>query len=309
MTLPLFDLHCDTAYEMRRRNQSLVKNTLAVSLKRAKGFSRYTQVMALWTDRTLSDEEGWTAFEAMLTNLKSDPSIACKAARIVTDYRDTSDSPTLILAVEDARILAGNLSRVGLLWDAGVRILTPLWKGETSIGGSHDTDTGLTEFGHTALKSAVELGMILDISHASVQSADEIFELSRAAGRPVIASHSNSHAICPVSRNLSDRQVRQIIDCDGLIGLNLYGAFLSTDRDVTARDLLPHIEHFLSLGAKDILCLGCDMDGCTLPPDIPTLDALPRLADYMLAHGYSESLVQAIFWENANRFAKRYLTT
>lgn len=294
---------------MLRRGQSLAKNSLAVSLEKAKCFSHYTQIMALWTDHILSDEEGWTAFEAMLKNLKDDPSVACGDARIVTDYRDTSNAPTLILAVEDARILAGDLSRVKTLWGAGVRILTPLWKGVTSIGGSHDTDKGLTEFGRTALEHAVDLGMILDISHASVESADEIFEISRRAERPVIASHSNSYAICPVSRNLSDRQVRQILDSGGVIGLNLYGAFLSTHEGATAHDLLSHIEHFLSLGAQDALCLGCDMDGCTLPPDIPALDALPRLADDMLAHGYSESLVRAIFSENADRFATRYLTT
>ncbi len=294
---------------MLRRGQSLAKNNLTVSLEKANCFSHYTQVMALWTDHILSDEDGWTAFETMLNNLKDDPSVACGDARIVTDYQGTSDSPTLILAVEDARILAGDLSRVRTLWDAGVRILTPLWKGVTSIGGSHDTDKGLTQFGRAALEHAVDLGMILDISHASVESADEIFEISRRAGRPVIASHSNSYAICPVSRNLSDRQVRQILDCGGVIGLNLYGAFLSTDEGATAHDLLSHIEHFLSLGAANALCLGCDMDGCTLPPDIPALDALPRLANYMLTHGYSESLVRAIFSENANRFAKRYLTT
>lgn len=294
---------------MYRRAQPLAKNDLAVSLERAECFSRYTQIMALWTDHALSDEEGWSAFEAMLVNLKCDPSITCGDARILTDYRAATESPSLILGVEDARILAGDLLRVRTLWDAGVRILTPLWKGVTSIGGSHDTDVGLTEFGRAALQSAAELGMILDISHASVRSADEIFELSGQVGRPVIVSHSNSHAICPVSRNLSDRQVAQILACGGVIGLNLYGAFLSTDKNATARDLLLHIEHLLSLGAADALCLGCDMDGCTLPPDIPALDALPRLADYMLAHGYSESLVRAIFSDNADRFARRYLTT
>ena len=308
MKLSLFDLHCDTAYEMQRRGQPLTKNNLAVSLGNAEKFTKYVQVMAIWTDHNLSDEEGWSAFENILQHLQNDPAVRCGDARIVTAHPDVLDVPTLLLGVEDARILADRIERVDALWDAGVRILTPLWKGMTSIGGSHDTDKGLTAFGRAALERAVDLGMILDISHASVASADEILEISRQVGRPVIASHSNSHTVCPVSRNLSDRQVAQIIESGGVIGLNLYGAFLKSDGNATAKDIIPHIAHFLSLGAENALCLGCDMDGCTLPPDIPSLDALPRLADALLATGYSESLIRKLFFGNAERFAKTYLT-
>ena len=297
MRLSLFDLHCDTAYEMLRQKQSLQENALAVSLKKAAIFDRYVQVMAHWTDSALDDESGWIQFHAMLNNLKNDP--ALKKAK--------NHSPTLLLAVEDARILAGKLERADELYHLGVRILTPLWKGETCIGGSHDTSSGLTGFGKTALSRAAKLGMILDISHASEKSAKEIFDVAKEHRRPVIASHSNAHAICPVSRNLKKDQIQAVVDCDGVIGINLHRHFLSKDGNAKINDILAHIAYFLENGAEDHLALGCDMDGCELPKEIPDLSKLPILADAMQKANYSETLIEKIFYQNAYSFAQKYL--
>lgn len=307
MELSLFDLHCDTAYEMLKQKQPLADNSLAVSLKKAEGFRRYVQVMALWTDHRIGDEDGWLQYLAMRSNLLGDSALQTGAARIVTRYPEADEkSPTLILAVEDARILAEKIERVDLLYSHGIRILTPLWKGVTCIGGSHDTDTGLTIFGKRALARAAELGMILDLSHASRASANDMLEIAACYSRPVVATHSDAYAVCPVSRNLRDEQVLAILRSGGVIGLNLYGAFLKADGNATAEDLIPHIEHFLSLGGEDALCLGCDMDGCDLPPDVPDLSALPRLAELLQERNYPDRLIQKIFFENADRFAKQY---
>ena len=306
MKLSLFDLHCDTAGEMLRQGQGLACNSLAVSLEKASVFQSYIQVMAHWTPYRLNDEDGWIHFERMLQNLKNDPAIADKKAILSTVCPKKDHLPTLLLAVEDVRIVAGKLARIDTLYQNGIRIITPLWKGLTHIGGSHDTNDGLTEFGKKALQRAARLGIVLDVSHASVQSANDIFEICAAEGRPVIASHSNVYDICPVSRNLHRDQIRAIMESDGLIGINLYKGFLKKDGMATCEDALRHIEYFLEFGAKEHLALGCDMDGCDLPPDVPDVSVLPRLADLMQSHGYSQDLIHALFYGNAYRFAQAY---
>lgn len=308
MKLSLFDLHCDTAIEMLRQKQPLSCNRLAVSLQKAACFSEYVQVMAHWTDHSLSDEDGWVQFCQMNDNLRRDPTLLNGNAQIVTTMeKSESHIPRLLLAVEDARILANREERVQLLYDRGIRILTPLWAGATCIGGSHNTHEGLTSFGRRALTAAVSMGMILDISHASEESAEEIFEIADAYSRPVMASHSNAYEICPVSRNLKDGQIQSILKFDGIIGINLYRYFLRKDGNATAEHALPHIDHFLALGAEKHLALGCDMDGCDLPEDIPDVSALPHLAELMLRQNYPENLVQDIFYNNALRFAEKHL--
>lgn len=308
MSFDLFDLHCDTAYEMLRTGQSLTDNRLAVSLTGAKKvFSRYVQIMAHWTDDALSDEAGWEQLLAMHRHLLQDDAIREGHAVIATTIPSDANLPTLLLSVEDARVLANKIERVDTLFQMGFRFLTPLWAGSTCIGGSHDTDVGLTDFGKRALSRAVELGMLLDISHASLASSEEILALSAAQGRPAIASHSNVYDVRPVSRNLQAWQVEALLRCDGIIGLNLHVPFLTDQTDATVDDVLRHVDAFLAMGAEKALCLGGDMDGAWLPTAFDKVEKLSQLAEEMLRRNYSEDTVRGMFFENAHRFACKHL--
>lgn len=307
MNLSLFDLHADTAWAMYQFKQPLGENELAVSLKNAEKYKRYIQTMALWTSPKLSDDEGYNHLLAMVENLKNDPALLDDKAELCSscptrDARATS----LILSVEDARVLGGHVERVAELAALGVKSVIPMWSGETCMGGSHNTNVGLTDFGKCATKEMLAYGMVLDISHASEATSNDIFELSAAHNAPVIASHSNAYAICPVSRNLKDWQTSAILASGGIIGLNLYRAFLEEDGEATLDSIQRHIEHFLSLGAEKALALGCDMDGAELLTAIPNLASLDRLAEHLAARGYSQTLIDDLFFENAYRFAQKH---
>ena len=307
MKLSLFDLHADTAWAMYRSGQLLRSNSLAVALDKVQKYERYIQTMALWTSPKRSDDEGWHELLAVVENLKCDPSLQSGEAELCS-FCPTRDSnkASLLLSVEDARVLDGHLERVAELADLGVKSVIPMWSGETCIGGSHNTSIGLTDFGKRAAREMLSHGMILDISHASVESSKDIFEISTACGKPVIASHSNAHAICPVSRNLYDWQIDAIVASGGVIGINLFRLFLEENGEATLDSILRHIEYFLSRGAENTLALGCDMDGADLPDDIPNLSYLDRLAEHLLAHGYSQELINDLFFENAYRFAEKH---
>lgn len=302
----LFDWHCDTASAMLNQDQPLGYNSLAVSLENARKFRQYAQVMACFTSPKLSDHEGWERLQLMHQNLLQDPAIRSGEAVVYTFCPPKDHTTALLLALEDARILENDLSRVEDLYRMGFRIMTPLWSGVTCMGGSHNTSAGLSDFGKEAISLAVQKGMLPDISHASDASAEEILLIAEQHGRPVIASHSNARAICPVSRNLTKQQIHSILRLGGVIGLNLYTAFLSDQHKATKEDVLRHVEYFLEQGAEHALCLGCDMDGAALPEDIPNLAALPDLADFLLQY-YSGQTVQNIFYQNAYQFAERAL--
>ena len=307
MTFPLFDLHCDTAFEMESCGQGFTHNDLAISLDKAKCFSPYVQVMAIWTPQTFSDEEGWLAFHRVYKHLANDPAI--KKQQVVFDlsYRK-SDRPTLLLAVEDGRIIGDDLSRLEILRKCGVNIFTPFWAGENIFGGAHDTDKGLSEFGRIALQNALDLGMILDISHASVPSTREILALANKARRPVIASHSNAYDLCPVSRNLHREELRSIIACGGLVGLNLHAPFLRKNGEASIDDLLRQIDYFLENGAEQNLALGGDLDGCDPIPEIQKVSDYAALWESLLQKNFPTSLLENLFFGNANRFAEKYFS-
>ena len=307
MKLSLFDLHADTAWAMYQTKQPLGSNTLAVSLDKAQKYERYVQTMALWTSPRLSNEDGYLELLKTAENLKNDPALTGGDAELCTSCLPrTSKKASLVLSVEDARVLDGHIERVAELAALGVKSVIPMWSGETCMGGSHNTSIGLTEFGKRAAKEMLAHGMVLDISHASIETSNDIFEICAAHNAPVIASHSNAYPVCPVSRNLADWQTRAILASGGIIGLNLYRAFLEKDGNATLDTILSHIEHFLSLGAENALALGCDMDGAELLSEIPDLSHLDRLAEHLLAHGYAQSFLDALFFENAYRFAQKY---
>lgn len=308
MKLSLFDLHCDTAHRMLDEHQPLQSNDLCVSLERASAYEQYVQVMALWTPPAYSDADGWSYTCRMLENLLCDRAILTEQA-VVLPNASPKHPPkaSLYLSVEDARILDGRLGRVDQLYQMGVRILTPLWAGHTCIGGAHDTDAPLTEFGKLAASRAAELGMILDVSHASEASAEELIAIAQAHGRPAIASHSNAYAISPVSRNLRDEQILTIIRTGGLIGINLHAPFLNCERDATVEDVLRHVEYISALGGENVLAFGCDMDGCRMPAQIPDLAFLMRIAEMLARHNYPEAFIRGIFYDHADRFRNTYL--
>ena len=308
MELSLFDLHCDTAYEMYRRQLYLENSALAVSLSGALCYTRYVQVMAHWTPPTVPDKDGWSHLLSVHQHLLNDPAVKSGAVRIARERLLTANtSPTLLLSLEDARILDGDAAKIPLLSDMGFCIVTPLWRGCSCIGGAHDTPKGLTEFGRNALAKMLSYGILLDVSHASEASFDEILELCRQSTLPPLATHSNAYELCPVSRNLRPTQIHRLLTQNGLIGMNLYTDFLTADGNATLKHVLAHVEYFAKMGAIDSLCLGCDLDGAQPPNELSTLSSLSAIAEALLHQNYSEAHVRGLFYENAFRFAQMYI--
>lgn len=137
--------------------------------------------------------------------------------------------------------------------------------------------------------------MAIDLSHASERTFWDVMEISR---RPVLASHSNSAALCSdFPRNLTDAQFEALVQCGGGAGLNLYPDFLGLTRDIGA--CCAHIEHFLALGGEKALFMGADLDGMDdLPEGITGVESVEKIYEALLRRGHSEDLVRDIFYNN-----------
>lgn len=313
--LSLFDTHCDTAYELYHRGVGLVHNSVChVALDRADCYERYAQYYAVWSDRRLDDESCWNQFSKILAYFKEELAENAHRAMQITTSSDLEEAlnagkHAAILAVEDARLLNRNPERIWELRDCGVRYLTLLWGGDTCIGGSHDTQNGLTDFGRSVVRGCFDCGIIPDVSHASEQSAEDALSIAYAHGRPVIASHSNSYAVYPHTRNLRDRHFLAIRELGGIVGISLCPAHLADASlsPVGVEDIFRHVEHYLALGGEDTVCFGADWDGTDLPPDIAHVGQLTKVADFMVAHNYSDELIEKLFWSNAYRFSMNNL--
>lgn len=312
MYLDYIDLHCDTALSLYRKQQELKKNELAISLEKAAHYPHYAQFFAIWGSSRRTDEEIYSDFftvsDQFFDQLKRhDGMLQVRDGKQLRAAWERGKNAA-ILAVEDARLLAGKIERLDELAARGVKYLTLMWAGESCIGGAHDTDAGLTDFGREVVKGCFDLGIIPDISHASSRSADEVLTLAEAAGRPVIASHSNAYAVYGHSRNLRDEHFRRLIALGGIVGLNLCAYHIRdcTDTPTRPEDILPHVAHFLSLGGERHLAIGGDLDGAPLPFGMSTVTDVAILADVMKNEGYSQAMIERIFSRNALHFFEQY---
>lgn len=317
MTLDYIDLHCDTAYELYHQHQGLDHNTLAVSLGGASCYSHYAQFFAVWSNKRLCDEAAWRDFLAIADRFESEVA-HCSGVTLVRTADELraawdSGSTAAFLAVEDARLLNGQLDRLDTLAERGVRYLTLGWSDKSCICSSHDVppseDTGLTDFGHAVLKRCLTLGIIPDISHASERTTDEVLTLAEAVGKPVIATHSNAYAVYPHTRNLRDDHARRLFARGGLVGINLCRHHLRdcSHTNATVDDILRHVDHWLALGGEHHIAIGGDLDGAALPDGICGVSDVAKLADAMAVHGYGDELIRQIFYKNARNFIMKNL--
>ncbi len=280
------DLHCDTALHLYNKGASLLSNDLAVSIDKLEKYDRKAQVFAVWCPEGMTDDECYINFRRCAAyfkeqiNQNSDKACLCTAR---DQFNSVFDSGKLaaVLAVEGARLLNGDIERLDVLYETGVRCLTLGWKGETCVCGGYDTESGLTDFGFKVLNRCEELGVMVDVSHLSERA---FWDVAGKASRPFMASHSNSFALCPHKRNITDMQFRTIVSSGGVVGVNFVGPHLSKDlclKEASSQQvydvLRGHIDHFMSISPESVM-LGSDFDGT---PPLPGLENPETLLDFI----------------------------
>lgn len=300
----LFDLHCDTITECYKRGEHLKENTLQVDLKKGEAFSAWRQTFAVFIPDTMRGQAAVDYFNAVreyfFHELQENPRLG------FYDGSETQHTPfSALLSVEGGAVLAGNPQRVEELYRQGVRMMTLTWNGanELADGVMEPTGYGLTETGKAAVLEMNRLGMVVDVSHLSDAGFWDVCRLSET---PFVASHSNARTVCPHPRNLTDDEILELIRRRGLIGLNLYNAFLGEDaREHGCEAAFRHIEHMLELGGEDTLAMGCDFDGADTPADLVHVGCLAKLYGFLHEKGYSETLIDKIFYKNAREYFRR----
>lgn len=311
--MKLFDTHCDTAVRCYNNFQPggvktpLADNPFHISLKHAAAFEQYTQFFAIWDDDAMEPEEGYGFFQFVYDNFLQELQKNQPQAALCTAVNEMGQTQTsALLAVENGKLLNGRMERLEHLYTKGVRLMTLTWNGSNCIGHGMSVPEGggLTAFGKEAVRKMNDMGMVVDVSHLNDQG---FYDVARVANAPMIASHSNSRAVCNHLRNLTDDQIHVLCASRGLIGLNFSTHFLSESPAAAYEDLLHHIYHMLDLGAEDVLCLGADFDGTDVPAQLEGLSKMEDLYVYLKSTDLGCRLTDKIFYENAFQFFKNML--
>ena len=212
-----------------------------------------------------------------------------------------------ILHFEGAEAIDEDLNALEVFYQAGLRSLGIVWSRPTifahgvpiAFPSSPDIGPGLTDAGKRLVKRCNELGIMIDLSHMNEKGFWDVAALSDA---PLVATHSNVHAICPISRNLTDKQLDAIKASDGMVGLNFATGFLNEDG---ARDsdrpldiMVRHLDYLVERLGETRVGLGSDYDGARVPDAVGDVSKLPNLIAALKSAGYDDMLLHKLTHQN-----------
>lgn len=300
--IPYFDAHCDTLLGCIRGG-SLRSGPAAVALDRTGAFSPFAQVFALFYNTDFVPPEQRPAetaryHDCYLRELQrcGDLAVHCTGRDSVLRAAEAGKAAAL-LSIEDAALIGCDPAALETAAAWGVQFINITWNHRNLLSGScADTpEQGLTDRGRAFVREAERLGIRMDVSHLSERG---FWDLAEMAERPIVASHSNSAALWPHRRNLTDDQFRAVAASGGVVGLNVYQDFLG-EPGAGIPVFIAHLEHFLELGGEDAVGLGTDFDGCApVCAGLEDIGAMPRLWEALCARGYSGELLRKLFFEN-----------
>ncbi|MCG7504380.1 dipeptidase [Mesorhizobium retamae] len=234
---------------------------------------------------------------------------ALTICRRAADIRAAMENKSIaaVFHIEGAEAIDTDLAMLDVLHAAGLRSLGIVWSRPNAFGhgvpfrfpSSPDTGDGLTEAGKALVKACNQLRIMIDLSHLNEKGFRDVARLSNA---PLVATHSNVHALCPHSRNLTDWQLGAIRDTDGMVGLNYATGFLREDgrmnSDTPLETMVRHVDYLVKALGEDRVGLGSDFDGAMIPAAIGDAAGLPKLLDALAKHGYGRSLIEKIAYRN-----------
>jgi membrane dipeptidase len=219
-----------------------------------------------------------------------------------------------IFHIEGAEAVDPGLDALEVLYCTGLRSLGPVWSRPNAFGhgvpfkfpSSPDTGPGLTDAGKALVRACNELGILIDLAHLNLQGFWDVARLSTA---PLVATHSNAHALCPSARNLTDEQLGAIRDSGGMVGVNFAVSMLRPDGrpdpETPLEVMVRHFDHLIERLGEDGVGFGSDFDGTIVPNAIKDASGLPRLVEVLRGADYDQALLEKLAFRNWLRVLAR----
>ncbi|AJY45328.1 dipeptidase [Martelella endophytica] len=345
---PVFDGHNDLLFRLHHQQIAIedVVSGLAsghLDLPRAKAAGFAGGFFALWVPSTRTGSAAEDSDDALMADIRYNvplPGMVTweEAIRVVVEevaiFRKlagcgvltpctsvaeieaamTGETLAAVLHMEGAEAIDPEFAALEVLYAAGLRSLGPVWSRPTIFGhgvpfrfpSTGDIGPGLTDLGKALVRECNRLKIMLDVSHLNEKGFDDVAAVTDA---PIVATHSNAHALSSHARNLTDRQLAVIAESDGMVGLNFATAFLRADGrmapNMSIAVMIRHLDHLISVLGEDRVGLGSDFDGAIVADGIADVTGLIALRQAMRDHGFGEPLIAKLCNGNWMRVLRR----
>jgi len=206
-----------------------------------------------------------------------------------------------ILSIEGLHALEGKIDNLKRFYEAGYRIMGLTHFFDNALGGSSGgvKKGGISEFGKQVIHEMDQLGLIIDLAHASPSLIVDVLEIT---DRPVVVSHTGVQGTVDIPRNLSDGELAIIGSRGGLIGIGFWDDVVG---DLQIESIVAAIQHAVTIAGIDHIALGSDFDGAT--HILFDASEMVVLTDALLKAGFSRGDVAKIMGGNQIRFLMEHL--
>ncbi|MEM8488036.1 MAG: dipeptidase [Bacteroidota bacterium] len=259
----------------------------------------------------------FNAIHRMAAMYPDDIEVALTAA----DVRRIHDSGKLVaaIAIENGFVIGKDLSLLKKYKDLGAHYMTLAHNGHNDIsdscnprerfGDGATEHNGISEFGEAVIAEMNRVGIMVDVSHISMEAAMEAARLSKA---PIVASHSSVKGLHNVSRNMSDEAMLALKETGGVINIVTLDSFLKGGDNVTVSDLVDHIDYAVALLGIDYVGISSDFDGGGGVQGWNDASETPNVTSELVKRGYSEAEIAKLWsgnylraWTEAEHIATR----
>lgn len=293
------DTHCDTLWRLAGLSGRKDDRVCVTPETLAKG-GVTLQVCALYAGNAGPRGTGERAPQNVAAaELAALPKLTEAGVRQVDSPFEAKEGEScLMLSIEGAEVFGGSLEKLRKFRQRGVRLCALTWNHENLLAWPHceNGQRGLKPFGWECVREMERLGMAVDVSHLGEGG---FWDLIFHAAKPPMASHSCCRKLCGHTRNLTDDQIRALIERGGWIGVNFYTEFVNGTARCTLDELCDHFVHIAELGGARHMGFGSDFDGIdTAPQGLEGPEDLPRLLEMLRLRGFSADEADGIAGRN-----------
>ena len=172
-----------------------------------------------------------------------------------------------------------------------------VWNNSNVYGGGAYDYGGLTKAGKKLVKFLEQNSIIVDTAHMNMRT---FFDFVNITEKPIFCSHTGFYSMVNDRRNLTNEQIKIIVQSGGIVGLFFVGKYLSKNSEFSSANIVKNIDYFVqNFGIKN-LAIGTDFFGTNdLPCDICNYLQINKIRQELLKIGYKTGEIDAIFTQNA----------
>ena len=312
------DTHCDTPMFFDQNiNFASRDSRIRVDLHKMNEGHQDATIMVAYLEQKERTDEALLAATAkadrLLNEIEKMVAMNCTAVDIAYTPDDLyrlkrEGKKAIMLGIENGYAIGKDISNVERFRKRGVVYMTLCHNGNNDICGSaryNDENLGVSPFGEQVIREMNRVGMMVDLSHAGVQTFYDTLDISQ---KPVVCSHSSSLALCDHPRNLYDEQLKAIARKGGVVQVCIYDCFLRKEGGASIVDIIEHLHHMVNVMGIEHVGIGTDFDGDGGVKGCYDSSELINLTRRLLQERYSEKDIRLIWGENFLRVMRNNQT-